>query len=71
MRSIVAVGLSLSKLSGMKAKNRRLHKVFIVVVLVFYVHGKRLRSVNLPTFFLGRLRPPKRLTSTSCSYFRK
>ena len=27
------------------------------------------RSVNLTTLFLGRLRPPKRLTSTSCTYF--
>ena len=25
------------------------------------------RSVNLTTLFLGRLRPPKRLTSTSCT----
>ena len=29
------------------------------------------RSVNLPTLFLGRLRPPKRLTSTLCTYFRQ
>ena len=29
------------------------------------------RSVNLTTLFLGRLRPPKRLTSTSCTYFRQ
>ena len=27
------------------------------------------RSVNLTTLFLGRLRPPKRLTSTSCTNF--
>ena len=27
------------------------------------------RSVNLPTLFLGRLRPPERLTSTLCTYF--
>ena len=27
------------------------------------------RSVNLTTLFLGRLRPPKRLTGTSCTYF--
>ena len=27
------------------------------------------RSFNLITLFLGRLRPPKRLTSTSCTYF--
>ena len=26
-------------------------------------------SVNLITLFLGRLRPPKRLTSTLCTYF--
>ena len=26
------------------------------------------RSVNLTTLFLGRLRPPKQLTSTSCTY---
>ena len=26
------------------------------------------RSVNLTTLFLGKLRPPKRLTSTSCTY---
>ena len=29
------------------------------------------RSVNLTTLFLGRLRSPKRLTSTLCTYFRK
>ena len=29
------------------------------------------RSVNLTTLFIGRLRPPKRLTSTSCTYFRQ
>ena len=29
------------------------------------------RSVNLTTLFLDRLRPPKRLTSTSCTYFRQ
>ena len=29
------------------------------------------RYVNLPTLFLGRLRPPKRLTSTLCTYFRQ
>ena len=27
------------------------------------------RSVNLTPLFLGRLRPPKRLTSTSYTYF--
>ena len=27
------------------------------------------RSVNLTTLFLGRLRPPKQLTSTLCIYF--
>ena len=29
------------------------------------------RSVNLTTLFLGRLRPPKRLTSISCMPFLK
>ena len=29
------------------------------------------RSVNLTTLFLSRLRPPKRLTSTSCTNFRQ
>ena len=29
------------------------------------------RSVNLPTLFLGRLGPLKRLTSTLCTYFRQ
>ena len=29
------------------------------------------RSVNITTLFLGRLRLPKRLTSTSCTYFRQ
>ena len=29
------------------------------------------RSVSLTTLFQGRLRPPKRLTSTSCTYFRQ
>ena len=26
-------------------------------------------TLNLTTFFLGRLGPPKRLTSTKCTYF--
>ena len=45
----------------------------VVVVVLFYVHGKQLlgQSVNLITPFLGRLRPPKRLTGTSCKYFRQ
>ena len=29
------------------------------------------QSVNLPTLFLGRLRSPKRLTSTLSTYFRQ
>ena len=29
------------------------------------------QSVNLTTIFLGRLRPPKRLTSTACIYFQQ
>ena len=29
------------------------------------------RPVNLTTLFLDRLRPPKRLTSTSCTHFRQ
>ena len=49
--------------------------VVVVVVLLFYVNGKSKvmlgRSVNLTTHFLGRLRPPMRLTSTSCTYFRQ
>ena len=52
------------------------HTRIDVVVLLFYVHGKHLkvmsgRSVNLTTLFLGRLRPRKRLTSSSCTYFRQ
>ena len=31
---------------------------------------KSRRSVNLTTFFLGRLRPSKRLTRTLCTFFR-
>ena len=46
-----------------------------VVVLLFYAHGKHLWSCRdgqyLTTLFPGRLRPPKRLTSTSCTYFRQ
>ena len=54
---------------------RRLDFV-VVVALLFYVHGKHLkvmsgRSVSLTTLFLGRLRPPKRLTSISCTYLRQ
>ena len=30
-----------------------------------------LRSLNLTITFLGRLRPPKQLTSTKCTYFCK
>ena len=29
------------------------------------------RAVNLPTLFLGSFRPPKRLASTLCTYFRQ
>ena len=29
------------------------------------------RSFNLPTLFQDRLRPPKQLTSTLCTYFRQ
>ena len=29
------------------------------------------RSVNITTLFLGRLGPPKRFTSTSCTHFRQ
>ena len=52
----------------------KISRVCWFVDLLFYVHGKHLRSggsVNLTTLFLGRLRPPKRLTSTSCTYFRQ
>ena len=43
-----------------------------MIVLLFYVHGKHQRSCRdgQSTLFLGRLRPPKPLTSTSCTYFR-
>ena len=47
----------------------RLDDVVVAVVLLFYVHGTSKvmsgRSVNLTTFFLGRVTPAKRLTSTS------
>ena len=38
----------------------------VVVMLLFYVHGKDLRSYQAGQFTLslGRLRPPKRLIST-------
>ena len=63
-------------ISGRLPKRGRKRKVVVVVALLFYVHGKHHkvmsgRSVNLTTLFLGRLRPPKRLTSTSCTYFRQ
>ena len=49
-------------------------KLSYVVALLFYVDGKQLRlcrdgPLTWPHFFLGRLSPPKRLTSTSCTYF--
>ena len=52
---------------------RRLDRVVVVVVLHPRLTSKVMsgRSVNLTTLFLGRLRPPKRLTSTSCTYFRR
>ena len=40
--------------------------VWVVVVLLIYIHGKHLRSCRdgqltyISTLFLGRLRPPKR-----------
>ena len=43
--------------------------VVVAAVLLFYVMSGR--SVNLTTLFLGRHRPPKQLTSTSCTYFRQ
>ena len=45
--------------------------LLLCVALLFDVHGKYLWRVNLTTLFLGKLRPPKRLTSTSCTYFRQ
>ena len=44
------------------------------LLLLFYHHFKHLSScrdgqLTLTTLFLGRLRPPKPLTSTSCTYF--
>ena len=49
--------------------------VVVLAVLSFYVHDiskvMSARSLNLTTLFLGRLGPPKRLTSTSCTYFRQ
>ena len=45
--------------------------VVVVVALLLYVNGKLLRSCRDGQFFLGRFRPPKRLTSTSCTYFRQ
>ena len=47
--------------------------VVVVVVLRPRLTSKVMsgRSVNLTTLFLGRLRPPKRLTSTSYAYFRQ
>ena len=49
-------------------------QVVVVVLLLFYIVGKHLRScrdgqLTLTTLFFGRLRPPKRVTSTSCTYF--
>ena len=43
----------------------------IALLLLFYVHGKHLRSCRDGQLTLGRFRPPKRLTSTSCTYFRQ
>ena len=47
--------------------------VVVVVVVALLLTSKVMsgRSVNLTTLFLGRLRPPERLTSTSCTYFRQ
>ena len=42
------------------------------LLLLLYVHGKPLvmsrRLVNIITLYLGRVRPPKRLSSTKCLY---
>ena len=63
--------------SFMKTVKRYVSSYYVVVVvLLFYVHGKQLWScrddqLTLTTIFLGRLRPPKRLTSTSCTNFRQ
>ena len=41
----------------------------VVVVVLFYVHSKHLRSCqDGHTLFQGRLRPPKQLNSTSCTF---
>ena len=41
----------------------------VVVVLLFYVHGKHLKSCGDGQFFPCRLGPPNGLTSASCTYF--
>ena len=77
---LLKVDILFSRSSAMLSKEApiKLQKlsnfVVVVVVLLFYVHGKHLRSCwngHLTTLFLGRLRPPKWLTSTSCTYFRQ
>ena len=48
-------------------------EVVVVVVLCPWLKTAKVmsgRSVNLATLFLGRLRPPKWLTSTSSTHFR-
>ena len=40
-------------------------------MLLVYLHSMSGQSVDLTTLFLGRLRPPKWLSSTLCTYFRQ
>ena len=65
-RSFVYVEYGIHAVTGSTADD------VVVAVLLFNVHGKTSKvrpgqSVNLTTLFLGRVRPTKRLTSTSCN----
>ena len=49
-------------------------KLLLLLLLLYSWYTSKVmsgRSVNIITLFLGRLGPPKRLTSTSCTYFRQ
>ena len=49
----------------------KLYRIFTALMNVVAYVVMSGRSVSLATLFLGRFRPPKRLTSTLCTHFRQ
>ena len=67
-----------NRLGGLSLLRKSVFSLTVVALLLLCCFTSKVmskvmsgRSINLTTLFLGRLRPPKRLTSTSHTYFRQ